>query len=309
MSIAILSSDKTDGSWFKALTDLAPDIAIEQWPNIDDAKRVEFALCWQHQPGTLLPMVNLRCICSMGAGIDHLLNDQQLPQGLPVVRLIDPLLCSSMFEYLLSAIMQQLRHWSHYRQQQRQESWTPRLTASIEQTKVGILGLGELGSYSAKRLAAIGFQLSGWSQSQKEIPGVASYRGDAELSAFIGEQDFIICLLPLTAKTDGILNHSLFQQMKAGSYLINVGRGGHVVEKDLLAALASGQLAGACLDVFQQEPLPSGHPFWRCDNLALTPHCSSITDPVSVAPQIIENYRRMQEGRPLVNEVDMKRGY
>jgi glyoxylate/hydroxypyruvate reductase A len=175
--------------------------------------------------------------------------------------------------------------------------------------RIGIMGLGQLGKDAAKKLSYLGFPVTGWSQTPKDIEGVKCLAGEEVLDDFLSQTRILICMLPLTPKTKGILNQKTFDKLPAGAYVINVARGQHLIEKDLLAALDSEQLAGACLDVFAVEPLPEDHPFWRHPKIIVTPHISSLTNPKAVAPQIIENYQRTKTGRPLLNVVDMQRGY
>jgi glyoxylate/hydroxypyruvate reductase A len=175
--------------------------------------------------------------------------------------------------------------------------------------QIGIMGLGQLGKDAAKKLAYLGFPVSGWSQTPKDIEGVTCLAGDDALDHFLSQTRILICMLPLTPKTKGILSQKTFAKLPAGAYLINIARGRHLIEKDLLTALDSGHLAGACLDVFEVEPLPEDHPFWSHPKIFITPHISSLTYPKTVAPQIIENYRRTITGNPLLHVVDVERGY
>jgi glyoxylate/hydroxypyruvate reductase A len=171
------------------------------------------------------------------------------------------------------------------------------------------MGLGKLGEYSASKFSKIGFNVIGWSRTQKTITGVKSYASDRQLGEFLSQVDILICLLPLTNETRGILNLEKINKLHFGACLINVARGEHLIDEDLITALNEGQLRGACLDVFKEEPLSQMHPFWQNNKILLTPHCSSITDPNSVAPQILKNYRLMKSGRALMNQVDAFRGY
>lgn len=245
----------------------------------------------------------------MGAGVDHLLEDPQLPPEVPVIRLVDPQLAASMFEYLSTVVMYYFRDFDRYQAQQREARWKQQAARTLSQTRIGIMGLGELGGHAASGFAAMGFRVAGWSRSKKTIPNVTAYAGNAELAAFLGKTDILICLLPLTAETRGILCLENFSRLPGGACLVNVARGEHLADEDLIPALDQGLLRGACLDVFREEPLPPQHPFWSDSRILVTPHCSSITDPASVAPQIIENYRAMKRGDPLLNRVDIARGY
>ncbi|SHK27137.1 glyoxylate/hydroxypyruvate reductase A [Marinobacter antarcticus] len=309
MTISIICTNKDPEPWVAALRALDPTLDVQIWPNESRKADVEFALCWHHPKGVLRDYQNLRCICSMGAGIDHLLNDEFLPKDLPVIRIIDPLLAQSMYEYLHTAVMYYFRDFDIYKTQQYQSTWKQQLPKSIAHTTIGVMGLGKLGEYSASKFSEIGFNVIGWSRTQKTITGVKSYTGDRQLEEFLSQVDILICLLPLTNETRGILNLENFSKLPSGACLVNVARGEHVMDEDLITAINQGQLRGACLDVFREEPLPQTHPFWQHNKILLTPHCSSITDPNSVAPQILENYRLMKSGRPLMNQVNLVRGY
>ncbi len=308
MTIALICPEKAPTPWLTAFAEQAPDINIEVWPNISNNDAITLALCWQQPTGSLLEFSHLNVICSMGAGIDHLLNDKKMPANIPVTRIIDPNLATSMFEYLLTAVTDHMSALNKYRQQQAQGNWQWQRQVPFSKTHIGILGLGQLGSHCASKFAQLGFQVSGWSTSKKDIDQVTTYSQD-EFDDFIKVPDVLICLLPLTDATRGILNKSLFNQLKSGCYLINVARGGHLVEADFIEGLERKQLSGACLDVFEQEPLPASHPFWQLSNVTITPHCSSLTRPRSVAKQIIENYHRGNNHEALINVVDISRQY
>jgi len=206
-------------------------------------------------------------------------------------------------------VMHYFRDFDRYKIQQQKNIWQQLPPKSMAQTTIGIMGLGKLGEYAATKLSAMGFHVVGWSRSKKVINGVTSYAGDEQLGEFLAQASTLVCLLPLTSATRGILNTELFNQLPHGACLVNVARGEHLIEEDLLSSLDSGQLRSACLDVFREEPLPPTHPFWQHPQIQLTPHCSSITDPVSVAPQVLENYQRMKNSLPLINQVDPFRGY
>jgi glyoxylate/hydroxypyruvate reductase A len=309
MTISIICTNKDPKPWVTALRELDPTLDVQIWPKESRKDEIEFALCWNHPEGILRDYPNLRCICSMGAGIDHLLNDEFFPKDLPVVRIIDPLLAQSMYEYICTVVMYYFRDFDIYKTQQYQSNWKQRSPKSIAQTTIGIMGLGKLGEYSASKFSKIGFNVIGWSRTQKTINGVTSYAGNGQLGEFLSQVYILICLLPLTNETRGILNLENFSKLPFGACLVNVARGEHLIDEDLMTALNEGQLRGACLDVFREEPLSQKHPFWQHKKILLTPHCSSITDPISVAPQVLKNYRLMKSGSPLMNQVDLFRGY
>ncbi len=309
MAIAIICPSRDTGPWVAAIKEIDPDLEVLVWPDDSPRENVTFALCWQQPQSVLSEYPNLRCLSSMGAGVDHLISDAALPPRLPIVRLVDPLLAQSMFEYVCAAVMYYFREFDGYQAQQRQRRWHQTASKPAVATTVGVMGLGQLGGFVAGRLSGLGFNVVGWSRSAKSIDGVETYAGEAQQGEFLSRAEILVCLLPLTPETAGILNRDLFGQLPQGACLVNVARGEHLVEGDLLAALGEGHLRGACLDVFQQEPLPQDHPFWVHEKIMVTPHCSSITEPRSVAPQVVENYRRSQQGQPLLNQVSTERGY
>ena len=310
MTLLIVSPDRPDlNRWQAALQTCAPDLDIEVWPQVTVRENITFALVWQQPAGIWQKIPHLRCVSSFGAGVDHLLKDADLPTDIPIVRLVDPLLAQSMFEYIAAAVMGVLRDFDIYQGQQAAGLWQPHTPALSQHCTVGIMGLGQLGTYTAQKLVKLGFNVVGWARSPKQIEGVTAYAGDSQLPQFLQQIQILVCLLPLTAQTRNILNLDLFAQLPRPAYLVNVARGAHLVDADLVQAIHVGYLRGACLDVFRQEPLPPTHPFWAHPKIRVTPHCSSITNPESVAPQIVENYRRSQVGEPLLNQVLRSRGY
>ncbi|RZM81981.1 2-hydroxyacid dehydrogenase [Leptolyngbya iicbica] len=310
MTLLIVSPNRPDlNRWQQALQAIAPDLEMAIWPQVPTPEDVTFALAWQQPAGIWPQLPNLRCVSSFGAGVDHLLQDPDLPIALPIVRLVDPLLAQSMFEYIAAGVMGVLRDFDVYEAQQVAGIWQPHALTLSQHCTIGIMGLGQLGTYTAQKLVDLGFNVVGWARSPKQIAGVTAYVGDAQLPEFLQQTQILVCLLPLTPQTRDILNLHLFAQLPRAAYLINVARGAHLVEADLVEAIHAGYLRGACLDVFRQEPLPPSHPFWAHPQIRVTPHCSSITNPESVAPQIVENYRRSQAGEPLLNQVSRSRGY
>jgi glyoxylate/hydroxypyruvate reductase A len=270
---------------------------------------IDLALVWLPPPGLLASLPNLKAILSLGAGVDSMLNDPTLPTNLPLCRLVDPSLTATMSEYVLLHTLKYHRMQDLFARDQRERRWQLRLPKAPVNTRVGILGLGVLGSDAARVLGKYGFSLRGWSRSQKELDGVTCFAGSEQLGAFLAETDILVCLLPLTDETQGILNRSLFEQLPSGARLIHVGRGAQLVEADLLEALEDGRLAGATVDVFVKEPLPEDHPFWRHPAIDITPHAASYSEPSVGAEVIADNIRRFFDGRPLRHVVDRARGY
>lgn len=279
---------------------------IEVWPNITQPDEVEFALCWGHQHGSLAQFPNLKGIHSFGAGVDSILSDQQLP-NVPVARIVDPKLAVDMAQYVSGVIQQHRLRLSQFQSQQQQQLWKPK--SPVKKNRVGILGLGQLGSKLAEVLCVQGFDIFGWSQTEKQLPNVTSYAGTGGLVECAQQSDYLVCLLPLTNKTKSILKGELFKHMPEQSVVINVARGQHLVEEDLIDALDSGQLDFAYLDVFRQEPLPKQHDFWSHDKIQVTPHIAAVTSLQTCIKQIVDNYRRVKQGLDMMNIVDSNKGY
>lgn len=309
MSIIIICPTRNPQPWITALTFIDPSIDIQIWPSDEPKSDVTFALCWQQPEGILNDYPNLKCICSMGAGVDHLLNDRQLPANVPIIRLVDPALNQSMFEYISSAAFFYLRNTALYQTQQLKKKWLRHPSKTLSKTTIGIMGLGQIGKFCAIKLSELGFTVKGWSKTSKTIDGVNTYAGNEQLTDFTKDISILVCLLPLTNELKGVLNLKLFQSLPQGGCLINVARGEHLVESDLLKALSSKHLDSAFLDVFIEEPLPQEHPFWSQSKIQITPHCSSVTEPQSVAEQIINNYQLMKASKKLINLVDINKGY
>lgn len=309
MTLLFIPGDINVETWVSALQNVDPDLdlKIEVWPEVEDPKQVEFALVRLYPQGELQKYPRLKCISSLGAGVNQLLDDPFLPKNVPIVRVVDACLTRDMTQYVTWAVLNHARHFDYYRESQARRLWTPRVLLDIP--RIGVMGLGELGRDVAIKLRDLGFVVSSYSQSPKHVLGIQHFCGPGGLTPFLNQTDILDCLLPLTPKTRHILNAKTFSQLPRGAYVINVGRGDHLVEEDLLAAIQEGQLSGACLDVFCQEPLPKDHPFWQQPQIIVTPHIASVTNAQSVAPQIIENYKRAMEGKPLLNVVDISQGY
>ncbi len=309
MPTLLFKSETDSGSaWRESLHEQMPELELRTWPELGNLVDIDYALIW-NAPGELLQRLpRLKVVFSLGAGVDHLLGGG-LPPGVPVVRLVDPALTEGMSEYVLLHVLRYHRRALEYEAQQRAQVWHELGQTRPAQRRIGLLGLGVLGTDAAQKLAALGFDVAGWSRTPKSMPGVASYCGKEGLHAVLGRAEILICLLPLTPETRGIVNRDTLARLPQGAYLINAARGGHVVEQDLLEALDSGRLAGATLDVFQTEPLPKDHPFWDHPRITVTPHIGSITNPRTAAHHIVDNIRRAERGQPLTGIVDLQRGY
>ncbi|MCM0041887.1 MAG: glyoxylate/hydroxypyruvate reductase A [Algoriphagus sp.] len=306
MSIAIISPGRDPKIWIEALRYHQSDLDLQIYPEIDRPEAVEMALLWQHPPGYLKKFPNLKLISSLGAGVDHILSDPAVGAKLPIVRIVDEKLTWSMSNYVIMGVLNFHRQFLRYHHDQKEKVWdmsNPELSV-----KVGVMGVGALGGDVLGKLDGLGFEVKGFGFSEKkDFP--YPYFQKNQLEEFLSQVNVLVCLLPLTPETEGILNLSLFKKCTKGTYLINVARGKHLKEGDLVTALQEGLLSGALLDVFQVEPLPIDHPFWEEKRIQLTPHIASVTNPKAAAPQIIENYNRLKTDLPLLNLVNRTRGY
>lgn len=309
MSFLIVSPGKDPKNWVEALKNQHPGLNIYVYPEDHDKEEVDFALAWKHPRGLFKNYPNLKVIASMGAGVDHITSDPELPENVKITKVVDEILEEDMGNFVLSLILDHQRDLSVYKRQQAEKNWSPINYKRNKDVKVGILGLGHLGHTTAKTLVKNGFNVHGFSKTPKDIDNIESFAGENELEAFLEESEILVNLLPLTPQTEKILNKGLFQKLPKGAYVINVARGEHLVELDLIEMLDQGHLSGAALDVFWQEPLPEDHPFWEHPKILVTPHIASVTHPRYVVPQIVENYERMMEEEPLKNVVEREKGY
>ncbi len=271
---------------------------------------IDYALGFRPKPGFLKTLPKLKAIFSLGAGIDGFLMDPEFPRHIPLVRFVDETLSREMAQYIVMHVLIQHRAEHRFAAAQRESKWRQAmLERRTEDTRIGILGIGEIGTVAATRLRDLGFPVSGWSRTRKTVDGIESFAGAGELDAFLAQSDILVCVLPLTPETRHILNAQLFARLPKGAYVINVARGGHMNEPDLIAALDSGHLSGATLDVFETEPLPETSPIWKHEKIIATPHVAAITSPVAAARYVINGIAAMECGEKLPNIVDMDRGY
>ena len=303
-----LSSDDPAELWREELQARMPELEVRIWPEVGDPAEIELALVWRAPPGELARYPNLKAILSLAAGIEWLVIDPTLPE-VPIARMVDPSLTRTMSEYVLLAVLRHHREFDRFEREQRACSWAYSFPPQAADRSVGIMGLGELGASAARQLVAHGFPVLGWSRTPKAIEGVTSYSGHGELHAFLHRSQVLVCMLPLTAETRGILDAGTFNGLPHGAFVINVARGDHLVEADLLAALDSGHLAGATLDVFRTEPLSVEDPLWRHPKVLITPHVASYSLPSTAAYGVVDNIRRALAGQPLRHQVDRDRGY
>lgn len=300
--------------WLDRFRRLLPDRPVVRLNEPFDPGSIRYVASWKHPPGSLAGLPNLAAIFSLGAGVDHLIGDPELPK-VPILRVVDQDLTERMSEYVVMHCLMHLRRGWQYAAQQAQRIWhDEREQPAARDVRVGVMGLGILGSDAARKLALMGFDVAGWSRRPREIAGIRSFSGYEGLARFLGRTDILVCLLPLTPATRGILRRELFAKLArdgrlGGPILINAGRGGLQVETDILAAMQDGTLKAATLDVFETEPLPATSPLWRQPGVIITPHNAAMSDPDAIASAVAAQIRRHEAGEPFRNVVDPAVGY
>lgn len=296
--------------WLPALARALPDASLRVWQEGDN-EPADYALVWKPPAAMLRGRDDLKCIFNLGAGVDAILQlADALPAGVPIVRLDDAGMAIQMAEYVTHAVLRYYRRFDEIEAQARAGRWSRDVRPFAKKDfPIGILGLGVLGGRIAQALLHFGFPVNGWSRSRKEMPGVSCHAGERELDAFLRGTRVLVCALPLTTDTAGILNRSNLEKLQAGAYLINIARGAHLVEADLLSLMREGKIAGATLDVFQTEPLPAEHPFWQESRITITPHIAALTLREESVQQIAAKIRAMERGLPVTGMVDRMKGY
>ena len=309
MSILIICNNKDPKPWSNALKKELPDTKISIFPDVRNKDEVEFAICWKPDNNVLKAFTKIKAIQSLGASVEHIFDSNKINKEVQVSRIIDPQLSHDMYEFLLAISLNHIRKLSLYKVQQNMNKWEQQSYQNIKSTTVSILGAGKIGGYVAANFAKVGFVVQTWSEEVVNIPLVNSFYEDNGLKSLLKNTDILINLLPLTNKTRGILNKKLLLKLKKAAYLINVGRGPHLVNEDLLDLLDNNHLSGASLDVFDEEPLPDNHTFWKHPKISVTPHIASLTNTKTAVQQIVENYKRLKNDKPLLNTVSLQRGY
>lgn len=305
--LVLMSRDYDMSHLIPSILRAAPelDVVMHDTPHAADA---EVAVCWNPPAGALAAMPRLRLVHSIAAGVDNILADPGLPQ-VPLCRVVDPQHARGMSEFVTWGVLHYHRQLDQVMANQRNERWLRYEQRDPSQCAVGIMGLGEIGSRVSTDLRRFGFAIRGWARSMRDLPDVETFAGAQGLKPFLEGTDILVCLLPLTDETRGLLNAQTFRQLRPGAKLIHVGRGEHLVPADLIAALGAGHLGGAIVDVFPTEPLPVDHPLWRAPNLIVTPHMASVASSETIGIQVAHNARRLARGEPLRNLVDVSRGY
>ncbi len=274
-----------------------------------DADRIHHIICWGAPPEFFRPFRQLRAVFALGAGIDRLIGRTDLPESVAIYRLLDAGMAEQMLEYVLYGVLGYQRGFDHYWTAQQQNQWRPLRPRAASEVQVTVLGGGIIGGHVAQGLHGRGYPVTLWSRSGHAPPGIASASGSEALPALLAQTDVLVSLLPSTAATRGLLNGERLQLLRRDALLINAGRGDVLDESALLAALASGQLRGALLDVFASEPLPPSHPFWRHPGITLTPHIAAQTLLPEAVRQIADNLRALEYGQSPTGRVDRSRGY
>jgi len=306
--ILVASGSWAPQPWAEAVRERDPGRPVFIWPDLPDPAAVRYLMAWRPPDQALKALPNLEVIFSLGAGVEHIVLRDNLPD-VPIVRIVSPDLTRRMTEWVVLQVLIHHRQQLAYLAQQRERRWQERPQPAASDVRVGIMGLGVLGRAAAAPLVGLGFQVAGWSRRMKPIPGVVTYSGEDGLAPFLARTDILVCLLPLTPETDRILSMHLFEKLARdgaanGPVVINAGRGGLLVEADLVEAIRRGVLMGASLDVFETEPLDASSPLWGLDSVVITPHCAAWSAPRQLAGLILDQIAAHEAGRPLVNVVD-----
>ena len=309
MRISFCCTDTKAQPWLDGLQAALPGAVVEVWSS--GASLADFAVVWAPPQQFLEEQTQLKGIFNIGAGVDALMK-LRLPDGVPVVRLDDAGMSVQMAEYVCHAVIRHFREFDRYEADVANGKWSYRKPGLRKDFPVGVMGLGVLGERVSRALTQFEFPVMGWSRSAKAIQGVQCFAGEAGFNDFLAATRILVCLLPLTADTEGILRHDTLARLQPGAYVINVARGNHLIDQDLIALIDSGHLAGATLDVFRTEPLPAAHPFWTHPKITVTPHTSARTLREESIAQIAGKIRALHTGAPiasLAGVVDPKKGY
>ncbi len=300
-----------DWGWLDHFQPRLPGVEFVREEDLgSDTSDIEVAIVWNPPLSVLQKVPTLKLVHSLGAGVDAIVRLMDgLPDQVQVARLVDPVMAQRMSLYGIATVVHYHRGLDRFDAQQGRQEWKPAFRLDAADYRVGVMGMGYLGTHVAQALGGVGYHVSGWSRSGRGVERVQMFAGEDGLGPFLSELHCLICLLPLTPGTRGILNGELFGRLPKDAVLINVARGEHLVEEDLLASLDSGHLAGATLDVFRHEPLPKGHPFWSHPKVRVTPHISSLSNVPTAVEQIAQNLERFWAGETVQNTVDRVHGY
>lgn len=305
MSILLVAENRNLEPFREALLNIDKNLDVEIWPNVEKKERVQFAIAWNQPKNVFDSYPNLKVISSLGAGVDHLLNDSTIPDYITFTKITEQSLITQMIDYVYASVLSIILRLDTYRNSKK---WSPEPKFTRDNLNLGVMGLGNIGKEVAVYLADQRFSVFGLSHSKKNLSGVQTFEPD-QMDDFLSNIHILVNLLPLTKETEGILNLDLFKKLDNPSFLINVARGDHLVDEDLIYALDTNSIEAAYLDVFSEEPLPESHPFWNRKNIYITPHVAGGSDPDNVAAEITNNYKRLLSGMELQNVVDREKGY
>ena len=302
------TSIEVQNTWSKRLKFYYPSLKMVPLLS-EEAKFATIALLWKAPLNHLNKMIRIKGLISLGQGVDHILNENLIPENVPVVRIVDPYMAKSMSHWVLLSTLNIIRETYGYFSQENTKIYKPRDEKNFLSLKIGIYGIGAIGSVVAKDLSYMGFNVQGWSRTKKKIKTITCFSGNEGFKELITNSDIHVCLLPLTPSTENIFNKHIFINMKKGSCFINAGRGEHVDENHLLDSCRSGHISNAVLDVYRNEPLPKNHPFWKQDNIRLWPHVAAETNPDTAAKQIANAIKCIDNNIVPPNTVDRTLGY
>lgn len=308
MTVVYKADPARASAWAEAFRLKAPHHDLRLWPDIGEPRDVDCLVAWEPPRDLAATFPNLKVLFSVGAGADQF-DLASLPPHLPLVRMVEPGIAEGMSEFVTMAVLALHRDLPDYLARQRRQIWEPLPVASARERRIGFLGAGMLAKASIARLAPFGFPIATWSRHRHETAGVESHAGPEDLQDFLARTDILVCLLPLTNETTGLLDARLFACLPKGAALVHVGRGAQLLAGDLLAALDCGHLGAAFVDVTEPEPVPRGHPFWNHPRIVMTPHIASATCPDTAAQAVLDNLHRLAAGKPLVGLVDREKGY
>jgi glyoxylate/hydroxypyruvate reductase A len=309
MNIIFYAHGSTGDDWLAALGKALPLADIRLWREGDTAA-ADYAVVWKPPAAMVRGRTDLKAIFNLGAGVDAILQlGDDLPAGVPIVRLDDAGMAVQMAEYVAYAVLRHFRRFDEFDAQSRDHHWRFLKPRDKKALRIGILGMGVLGARIAEALLHFDFEVHGWSRSRKQIAGVHSFAGAEEFDGFLAQSNMLICVLPLTDDTRGLLDRTALAKLRKGAYVINVARGAHIIERDLLSLIEENHLAGAMLDVFDDEPLPSDHPFWREPRITITPHIAALTLRGDSVRQITAKMKLLERGESIAGLVDRSKGY
>lgn len=307
MKIGIIAPKERVKCWLNTFKNYDKNIDVSTYPDID-YNNIDCVCLWKHPKKVLGKFKNLKLIHSMGAGVDHIINDPSCPKGIPICRISDDKLSFSMTNYIITAVLFYHRRILKYQNDKKNKLWDHITHPEILPINIGILGFGVLGSDAADKLKYMGFNVIGYSLNKKKENGIKIYHGE-ELDLFLSKINVLVCTVPYTQKTHHLLDRNIFKKLNKETYLVNVSRGKVQNEKDIIEYIDNGTLSGAFLDVFETEPLPKSSEIWKHDKIQITPHNASITNEDAAVPQILDNYNRLASGKSLINQVNIENEY